>query len=187
MTKTSKVLRQGASGAIIAAVLLCLLHFFPAKAGLANQSGDWQVCFSPEGHCATLILDEIGAARTSIRVQAYSFTARDIAEALAAAQARGVDVQVIVDKSQTGERYTVLDRLAAAGVPTFVDHCCAIAHNKVIVIDEATVVTGSYNFTQAAESKNAENLLVLKDPVLARRYLDNWRHHEQGAERFVAR
>jgi len=146
-----------------------------------------KVCFSPQGHCASIILDEIGRAQHSIRVQAYSFTSRDIADALIAAGKRGVDVAVIVDKSQTSERYSVLNDLRDANLPLFVDYCCAIAHNKVMIVDEHRIITGSYNFTKAAESKNAENLLLLDDPDLARSYIENWNRHRAGAEKFAMR
>lgn len=146
-----------------------------------------KVCFSPEGHCAIYILDEIAAAHHSIRVQAYSFTSHDIADALIAASKRGVDVAVIVDKSQTSERYSVLNDLSDAHMLVFVDYCCAIAHNKVIIIDEHRLLTGSYNFTKAAESKNAENLLILDDATLAKSYLDNWNLHRAGAEKLALR
>jgi len=146
-----------------------------------------KVCFSPEGHCATYILDEIAAARNTIRVQAYSFTSHDIADALIAAARRGVDVAVIVDKSQISERYSVLTDLSNAHLQVYVDHCCAIAHNKVIIIDQHRLLTGSYNFTKAAESKNAENLLILDDALLAKSYLDNWNVHRMGAEKLAMR
>ena len=94
--------------------LLVLLVLGPFGLGLAThaaRAGDvppWKLCFSPEGHCATLILDAIGAARKSVYVQAYSFTAKPIADALVEARKRGVEVFVIVDKSQRSERYSVL-------------------------------------------------------------------------------
>lgn len=53
----------------------------------------------------------------------------------------------------------------------------AIAHNKIIIIDRSVVITGSFNFTKAAEEKNAENLLIIRSKELAKPYLDNWRHH----------
>lgn len=146
-----------------------------------------KLCFSPEGHCSTLLLDAIARARVSIRVQAYSFTSNEIADALLAAKQRGVDVVVILDKSQTSERSSVLPMLSRAEIPVYIDYCCAIAHNKVMVMDGRYVVTGSYNFTRAAESKNAENLLILDDARLAESYLANWDRHRQGAERLAQR
>lgn len=173
---------------LVAVILIALavtgFSFHRADAG---EAPPWKLCFSPEGHCSTLILEAISSARETVRVQAYSFTARPIADALVDARRRGVDVAVIVDKSQTSERYSVMDVLTEAGIPLYVDYCCAIAHNKVIVIDGRTVVTGSYNFTQSAESRNAENLLVIDDNKMAKAYLDNWIVHRDGARAFAAK
>ena len=63
----------------------------------------------------------------------------------------------------------------------------AIAHNKVMVIDGETVITGSFNFTKAAEENNAENLLVIRDRTLAERYTKNWQEHAQHSEVYVGR
>jgi phosphatidylserine/phosphatidylglycerophosphate/cardiolipin synthase-like enzyme len=98
-------------------------------------------------------------------------------------RARGVDVQVIADAEQTELiENTVVPELAAAGVPVFLDEEHVAAHNKVMVIDEgqpwAAVITGSYNFTYAAQFRNAENLLLLRGgPRITRAYADNWRRH----------
>jgi len=175
-------------GLLVMGVAVVYAAGFPISRGFADTLyASPKVCFSPRGHCASIILDEIGKAQRSIRVQAYSFTSRDIADALIAAGKRGVDVAVIVDKSQTSERYSVLNDLRDANLPLFVDYCCAIAHNKVMIIDEHRIITGSYNFTKAAESKNAENLLLLDDPDLARSYIENWNQHRAGAEKFAMR
>jgi phosphatidylserine/phosphatidylglycerophosphate/cardiolipin synthase-like enzyme len=63
----------------------------------------------------------------------------------------------------------------------------AIAHNKVMVIDRETVITGSFNFTRAAEEKNAENLLIIKSNDLARAYIDNWSKPRDHYEPYQAR
>jgi len=73
----------------------------------------------------------------------------------------GVAVTVILDKSQRTERYSSADFLAHAGVLTYIDAQHAIARNKVMLIDSATIVTGSFNFTRAAQEKNAEKVLIL--------------------------
>ena len=73
--------------------------------------------------------------------------------------------------------YSEADFLAHAGIPVRIDAVHAIAHNKVMVIDGETVITGSFNFTTAAEQHNAENLLVLHDQPLAAHYETNWHHH----------
>ena len=96
-------------------------------------------------------------------------------------------VEVILDKSQRTKKYSEADFVAHAGIPTFIDSRHAIARNKIIVIDGAVVLTGSFNFTKAAESSNAENLLVIRDPKLAARYLTNWTEHKAHSESYVGR
>jgi phosphatidylserine/phosphatidylglycerophosphate/cardiolipin synthase-like enzyme len=63
----------------------------------------------------------------------------------------------------------------------------AIAHNKVMIIDGETVITGSFNFTKAAEESNAENLLVIRDKKLAERYIKNWQEHERHSEVYIGK
>jgi phosphatidylserine/phosphatidylglycerophosphate/cardiolipin synthase-like enzyme len=103
-------------------------------------------------------------------------------EALKSAHDRGVDVRVILDKSQRSERYTGMTFLVHAGIPTWIDAAHAIAHNKVMVIDGRFVITGSFNFTKAAETSNAENLLILDSAELAAVYVKNWEEHLQHSE-----
>jgi phosphatidylserine/phosphatidylglycerophosphate/cardiolipin synthase-like enzyme len=62
-----------------------------------------------------------------------------------------------------------------------IDSAHAIAHNKVMILDGKTVITGSFNFTKAAEEKNAENLLTIKDKDLAGKYIENWKNPYQKA------
>ena len=145
------------------------------------------VYFSPDGGCAQAILNEIAGARQEILVQAYSFTSTPIAKALLEAHKRGVKVQAILDKSQRTEKYSSATFLANSGIPTFIDEAHAIAHNKIIIIDRGTVITGSFNFTKAAEEKNAENLLVLQSKELARLYIENWQKHREHSVQYGAR
>jgi phosphatidylserine/phosphatidylglycerophosphate/cardiolipin synthase-like enzyme len=88
-------------------------------------------------------------------------------------------------ESQRTERYSSATFLIHAGIATFIDARHAIAHNKVMVIDGQTVLTGSFNFTKAAEERNAENLLVLRGRELASKYTANWREHRQHSEPYT--
>jgi len=126
-------------------------------------------------------------AKSEILVQAYSFTSAPIAKALVDAHKRGVKVEAILDKSQRSEKYTSAAFLANSRIPTFIDARHAIAHNKIMIIDQSTVITGSFNFTKAAEEKNAENLLIIKSRELAGIYIDNWKKHREHSERYEAR
>ncbi|HEV3342736.1 MAG TPA: phospholipase D family protein [Pirellulales bacterium] len=168
--------------ALLVAVL-CLLARLAQREPLASPSSV-AVFFSPKGGCTEAVVEELQAAGATVLVQAYSFTSTPIAKALVAAHNRGVKVQVILDKSQRTEKYSSATFLHNAGVPTFIDAAHSIAHNKVMVIDGQTVVTGSFNFTTAAEQHNAENLLVLRDPSLADRYAANWRAHLLHSEAY---
>ncbi|MBF0516910.1 MAG: phospholipase D family protein, partial [Nitrospirae bacterium] len=110
---------------------------------------------------------EIGRARSEILVQAYSFSSKQIAEALIKARKSGVNIAVILDKSNLSDLNSAGAVIASAGISTFIDSIHNIAHNKVMIIDRETVITGSFNFTRSADLENAENLLVLKSRELA--------------------
>jgi phosphatidylserine/phosphatidylglycerophosphate/cardiolipin synthase-like enzyme len=140
------------------------------------------VYFSPKAGCTEAVVDNLNRATNSVYVQAYSFTSAPIAKALVDAYRRGVKVQVILDKSQRTEKYSSADFVRDAGIPTFIDDKHAIAHNKIMIIDQGTVLTGSFNFTKAAEQNNAENLLVIHDSSLAQQYLKNWKVHAAHSE-----
>jgi phosphatidylserine/phosphatidylglycerophosphate/cardiolipin synthase-like enzyme len=145
------------------------------------------VCFTPGENCTQTIVQTIGLAKRSIQAQAYSFTSAPIAKALLDAHKRGVQVQVILDKSQRSDKYSSADFLANQGVSVMIDANHAIAHNKIIVIDSELVITGSFNFTKAAQQKNAENLLLIRDPTLSAQYIQNWEAHRQHSQPYVGR
>lgn len=155
------------------------------RATAANAS--MEVAFTPGQDAAGLIIDTIGKARRQILVQAYSFTHDGIARALIAAHHRGVEVKLIADREQTQQmEHGQVPVMAAAGVPVWLDGEHQSAHNKIMVLDDDTVVTGSYNFTKAAQFKNAENVLVIHgNRVLAQQYQANWQRHLQHAKLFT--
>jgi len=141
-----------------------------------------QVYFSPRGGATDAVVNVLDHATNSVLVQAYSFTSAPIAQALVLAHRRGVKVRAILDHSQRTEKYSEADFLKNSSIPTLIDPRHAIAHNKIIIIDGYLIITGSFNFTRAAEEHNAENLLLINDPVLAQQYIANWRAHEQHSE-----
>ena len=154
---------------------------------LSLQASDIQVFFSPKGGCTEAVVDALNHSKSNVLMQAYSFTSKPIAEALVNAAKRGVKVQAILDKSQRTERYTAATFLLHADIPTFIDSVHAIAHNKIIIIDSHVVITGSFNFTKAAEENNAENLLIIEDVELAKKYTENWKLHLKHSEVYQGR
>jgi phosphatidylserine/phosphatidylglycerophosphate/cardiolipin synthase-like enzyme len=141
--------------------------------------------FSPRGGCTAAIVAQLDAAGTSIHLQAYSFTSKPIAQALLDAKKRGVQIIAVLDSSQRTEKYSEADFINNAAIPTYIDSRHAIAHNKIMLIDGKTIITGSFNFTNAAESSNAENLLIIHDhPRLYGAYESNFQKHLQHSERY---
>jgi len=138
--------------------------------------------FSPKGSCTETVVHEIKSARREILVLAYSFTSRPIAEALIDAKLRGVHVDIILDHSNETEVHTEMPFLVEQGIVPVIDAHHAIAHNKVMILDGRTIISGSFNFTNQAENENAENLLVIKGHSdLVSMYRENFHAHKEHA------
>ena len=161
--------------------------FDPRPAPAPAGQGTVEVLFSPHDDIEAAILRALRGARRSIHVQAYLFTSRSLAAALIEARARGIRVEVMADYEQTARaENSRIPQLVEAGIPVALEVRYAAAHNKVILVDAAepggAVVTGSYNFTWSARTRNAENVLILRgNPAVQRAYLDNWRPHRAEA------
>ncbi len=141
------------------------------------------VCFTPGENCTNLIIDSVEHAKGSVLVQAYQFTSKPIAESLIQAKKRGVEVKIILDKSQIHSKYSVINELFEQGIKIYIDFKSAIAHNKVMIIDNQKIITGSFNFSDAAQKKNAENLLIITgDPPLVEQYIKNWKDRQSQSD-----
>lgn len=143
-----------------------------------------EAVFSPDGGCESRIVEELGSARKNIRIQMYIFTSKRIADVLGKAAKRGVKVDVILDKSQEKATYGPWRALRRDGVRVYFDREHDTANNKIAIVDSKAVITGSYNFTKAAEDKNAENILILKnaDDVIDA-YIENFDRHMEHAKK----
>src|SRR4029079_13773393 len=159
--------------------------------GYANPNygtGDIACYFCSAGRCSEAVVNEIRQAQQQILVQAYSFTSVPIANALVEAHNRGVAVYIVLDKSQKSEQYSSADFVSHAGIPTLIDSAHAIAHNKVMLIDRQTIITGSFNFTTSAEKSNAENMLIIRNPHdIYQAYENNFRHHYEQSQPYQGR
>ncbi|MET0203420.1 MAG: phospholipase D family protein [Casimicrobiaceae bacterium] len=155
----------------------------PAKATL-------EALFTPGDPIDTRLVAVIDGARHEVLVQAFSFTSKKIAGALLAAHRRGVVVAIVADRAQTLElAASAIPGLARDGVPVWLDANFIAAHNKVLIVDAdavaATLVTGSYNFTSAAQFRNAENVLIIRNyPALAAQYRANLLKLRERAQRY---
>jgi phosphatidylserine/phosphatidylglycerophosphate/cardiolipin synthase-like enzyme len=166
---------------------LYMFYSLPALPQEKPTTCNWEVYFSLHGGATDEIIRELNKAKNTILVQAYTFTSAPIAKALLNAHKREVKVEVIFDKSQRTDQYSSATFFFNQGIQVKIDAQHAIAHNKIMIIDGETVITGSFNFTKAAEENNAENLLVVRDRKLTEKYIKNWQEHAQHSEVYVGR
>jgi phosphatidylserine/phosphatidylglycerophosphate/cardiolipin synthase-like enzyme len=128
------------------------------------------VCFSRAERCDDLLTGLIRGAKDRIYVAIYSFTSDRLAEALIEARRRGVDVRVVMERREANVTGSEYPRLLGAGVDVRLDANPGLMHHKFMVIDGEIVVTGSYNWSAAAEERNDENLVVIRDRGVAGAY-----------------
>ena len=154
-------------------------------------TGTVEIAFTPGDPIDAKLVAEVAAAQREILVLAFAFTQPKLARALAAARERGVIVEIVADREQALEvAQSAVPALARAGVAVWLDPNFANAHNKVMVIDaglpRATTITGSYNFTIAAQTRNAENVVIFRaNPDVGEAYERYFRRLQSRAQRWT--
>ena len=118
--------------------------------------------FSPESDTISPLLKEIRSAEKSIHFMAFSFTHDAIGGAMRDRFASGIEVRGVFEERQTDNPYSEYKAMKEAGLSVVLDKNRGTMHHKVIVVDDGTVITGSYNFSKNAEKNNSENLLIIK-------------------------
>jgi len=165
---------------------LALLTFATSlPASIRSDAAEIEVFFSPNGGAAHAAATAIGTAKKTIRLEAYSIDETEITAALIDAHAKGIDIQIVIDQGQTSQNYSTAGKLKKAGIRTVVDRKHQLHHNKVIIIDDALVVTGSMNFTHSGNAKNAENMLIIHDAAIAARYTADFQLHYDHSDPFI--
>lgn len=129
-----------------------------------------QYCFSPGGHCDMVLVDLINHATTSIHVLIYSFTLDDVANALIQARDRGVDVKIVMEKDNANGQGSEYQTLKQANMNIRLDSNSALMHDKVAIIDNHIIVTGSFNWTASGTDHNNENMAILDSQSWAAAY-----------------
>lgn len=128
-----------------------------------------ETAFAPSDKVADLICRQLSYAKKSIRVMAFVLTSEKIADQLGKMAKKGVNVECILDRGQARTRYSRDQYLLGCGVRIHISpNSRGKMHHKVIVIDEETVITGSYNFSENAETGNDENIVIVKDSGLGK-------------------
>jgi phosphatidylserine/phosphatidylglycerophosphate/cardiolipin synthase-like enzyme len=129
------------------------------------------IYFSPEDNIIGNIDSILMGAQRSIRFMAFSFTQQDMGDIMLERARSGVDVRGIFERTGSETRFSQLTPMFCAGLNVRQDGNPFVLHHKVIVLDEATVMVGSFNFSANATNNNDENLVVIRDPLLAAQYL----------------
>jgi phosphatidylserine/phosphatidylglycerophosphate/cardiolipin synthase-like enzyme len=172
---------------LYAGLLFAFTAAIPAAESAAVPSATIDTCFAPENDCAAFAVHAIDHAEREILVGAYGLTTgAGIVEALLRAHRRGVDVELIADKTTPCGRNSGIDPLASAGVPVWIDHSARIAHAKTMVIDSAVTLNGSYNWTRG-DAENSEDLNLVASPVVAAAYATHWHDRQARSLRFDRR
>lgn len=133
-----------------------------------------RVCFSRPERCDTIIAEVLATAKQYVYVAVYSLTSDSLADALIELKDRGVEVKVVIEEQQANVRGSEYNRLRSAGLDVRVDGNSGLMHHKFVVIDDRVVITGSYNWSMAAENENDENLVVIHGEEVAKLYRDEF-------------
>ena len=129
-----------------------------------------ETCFSPGGNCVSRVAYWIGRANSSIHILIYSFTLNAIGDALVQAKQRGIDVKIVWDKSNWNDSGSEYQKLKDSGIEVRIDYRHGLLHDKVAIIDKQIIITGSFNWSQAANQENRENLVVIDSQAWALAY-----------------
>ncbi|MGV3526962.1 MAG: phospholipase D-like domain-containing protein [Candidatus Sericytochromatia bacterium] len=146
----------------------------PVPHAMVNVSGiQIQTFFSPGGGAIDAILAELGKSTKNIRFMAFSMTDKNILNLMLQKKAAGVKVEGVFDTCLIPQ-YSIYWELKKNGILALGDGNQALMHHKVMIIDDETVITGSFNFSKSAQTKNQENMVLIKSPAIAKQYVDEY-------------
>lgn len=130
--------------------------------------------FSAEDAVTPRLVELVNSAKQSVYFLAFSFTEDTIGDAMINRAKAGVKVQGVFEKTGSDTKFSEYGRMKTAGLDVYTDGNPYVMHHKVIIVDERTVVFGSFNFSQNAEKSNDENMLIVEDPTLAKAFLQEY-------------
>ncbi|MDH4127942.1 MAG: phospholipase D-like domain-containing protein [Spirochaetota bacterium] len=130
--------------------------------------------FAPENKVANALISEINKAKQSIYFLAFSFTHNKMGDAMIKKHLNAVKIMGVFEKRQNS-KHSEYHRMIEAGIQTIkTDDNKYNMHHKVIIIDERITITGSFNFSNNADKKNDENVLIIDSPRIAKIYLNEF-------------
>jgi phosphatidylserine/phosphatidylglycerophosphate/cardiolipin synthase-like enzyme len=141
------------------------------SASFSQDGTPIRILFAPEDQVVNAIIEELNKADTAIRFMTFSFTVDSIAQAIQSRAAAGASVQGIFETTGSETSSSELTPLFCAGLTVRQDGNPFILHHKVFIVDDDTVITGSFNISDSATRSNDENLIIIQDRVLAAQYI----------------
>jgi phosphatidylserine/phosphatidylglycerophosphate/cardiolipin synthase-like enzyme len=153
--------------------ILCSTALLYARFLFADETN---VYFSPNGGCQKAVISEFNKARKNIDVAMYYLTSREIAQGLVNAKERGIEVRLVLDKSQETQSYSKSRYLIKRGFEVKYYTGPGLMHNKFAIIDDKVLITGSFNWTPTADRENEENLLIMTDKELIKKYAKRFKY-----------
>ncbi|MEI7961449.1 MAG: phospholipase D-like domain-containing protein, partial [archaeon] len=147
---------------------------FPFFNNTKVNASSVEVYFCPSDACADQLIKKINLANKSLFIAIYSFTNDAIADAVIKAKQRGVDVKVIFDYDQSKIKESDDELLSQNGVLVAMKNGAGYMHNKYSVIDGNIVATGSFNYSENANTRNEENLVFIDSSDLAKKFTTNF-------------
>jgi len=175
-------MRQMVIKRIVIILFISLVFVFPL-----NALSKTEVYFSLYDDPEAVIINNIDGAEEFINVAMYTFTDIEIAQAILEARDRGIDIKILLDRSQVKAKYSRSRYFVQNNLEVRISSNSYIMHNKFAVIDNEIVITGSYNWTASAGERNDENLLVIDDNYIVERYQDQFNNlwnNKYGPERY---
>lgn len=119
--------------------------------------------FTPTETARNAVINLINDSKKMIYMEAYQLTNKKITRSLLDAHYRGVDVKIIADAKSIKDKFSTVKDLAIQGVNVRLNGNYSHMHNKVIISDNINVQTGSFNYTESAVKRNAENIVVIRN------------------------
>lgn len=140
--------------------------------------------FSPDDGALAALVPVLQSAQESIYFLAYSFTSNQLGDIVRQKAEADVTVAGVMDEEQvTSNQGTEYDPFRQAKLDVRIDGIDGLMHHKVFIVDEKIVVLGSYNFSQNAEERNDENLMIIYDPLIAEQFLFEFQRIQEQAQR----
>jgi phosphatidylserine/phosphatidylglycerophosphate/cardiolipin synthase-like enzyme len=142
------------------------------------------VYFSPDDGVLAAVVPVLDSAQESIYFLAYSFTSNQLGDIIRQKAEAELKIAGVMDEEQVkSNEGTEFDPFRQADLDVRIDGIDGLMHHKVFIVDEKIVVLGSYNFSQSAELRNDENLIIIYDPVIAGQFLQEFRRVFGRAQR----